>query len=544
MLLVVLSQQCEAVKYQLRYKASSKKYTVSSNPADGVVVATADYNATFNESGWDYLRLEGDAALVHGSYEERDRAFYAVGFLEGYLTQDRIVMSYSNGLLELNRSMARSPKLMKWLGDHRLFMKSVAKAAPVCGEYCARLSQLLQQIQGVADGYAAAKPSDQLVLTDYDIFFKNFIPELFDVLGALNEENLRAMVDSPLRYLRDHCSALIRVTRDDLFVGHDTWAQFHSMLRQYKTYAMDVEVAMSSYPGWICSGDDWYMTSNGLAITETTIDVPNATLYQLYTGVESVSEFLRSMIATYTAHDGASWVSNFSALNSGTYCNSWMVVDMKKFNPPTIGANTLWVAEQIPGTVESADMSDVLRTKGFWSSYNEAAFPNIRRLSGADEQERRMGSFFSLTETPRAKIFRREAPRVQDLNGMKRMMRYNNYKSDPFSLIPYCTGAVNDTCDPPYSAKLAIAARGDLQPPGDKSRYGVLYRYVGQSNHGATDSKITSWKMMKGGKAIKGVVINGPTYDDLPPFVWSKSPFCNVSHKGLPDRFDFIWQEY
>ena len=32
---------------------------------------------------------------------------------------------------------------------------------------------------------------------------------------------------------------------------------------------------------------------------------------------------------------------------------------------------------------------------------------------------------------------------------------------------------------------------------------------------------------------------SGPTTHQQPPFVWSTSPFANLSHVGMPDAFDF-----
>ena len=33
----------------------------------------------------------------------------------------------------------------------------------------------------------------------------------------------------------------------------------------------------------------------------------------------------------------------------------------------------------------------------------------------------------------------------------------------------------------------------------------------------------------------------GPTTDGQPAFSWADSPWANVSHAGVPERFDFDW---
>jgi hypothetical protein len=42
----------------------------------------------------------------------------------------------------------------------------------------------------------------------------------------------------------------------------------------------------------------------------------------------------------------------------------------------------LWVLEQLPGLVESADLSHVLLSQGFWPSFNIPYFDKIYRMSG------------------------------------------------------------------------------------------------------------------------------------------------------------------
>lgn len=44
------------------------------------------------------------------------------------------------------------------------------------------------------------------------------------------------------------------------------------------------------------------------------------------------------------------------------------------------------------------------------------------------------GDLFSHQLAPRANIFRRDAPQIVTLDDFKREMRYNKWKTDPFSL--------------------------------------------------------------------------------------------------------------
>ena len=48
-----------------------------------------------------------------------------------------------------------------------------------------------------------------------------------------------------------------------------------------------------------------------------------------------------------------------------------MVLDYKLFTPgQPVVPGTLWVLEQMPGIVEMADLSVILKENGYWASYN------------------------------------------------------------------------------------------------------------------------------------------------------------------------------
>ena len=96
-------------------------------------------------------------------------------------------------------------------------------------------------------------------------------------------------------------------------------------------------------------------------------------------------------------------------------------------------------------------------------------------------------------------------------------MRYNKYKSDPYS-----------EKNPSYS----ISSRSDLNG----------------SCSGAYDTKIGALSEFKDG-SIKLYLIGGPTWDDeeeLQPFNWNNAPEkCrNHSHYLIPDLFKYDWIEY
>jgi hypothetical protein len=86
------------------------------------------------------------------------------------------------------------------------------------------------------------------------------------------------------------------------------------------------------------------------------------------------------------------------------------------------------------------------------------------------------------------------------------------------------------------SGSNAIAERGDLTAAGACS----FATATNQQNEGAIDIKYTSAQLLwtRAGKYpyLRMRAQAGPTYESQPPFVWSTSPFSNLSHEGMPDK--------
>lgn len=128
--------------------------------------------------------------------------------------------------------------------------------------------------------------------------------------------------------------------------------------------------------------------------------------------------------------------------NSGTYNNQFMIINLERFVPgQTPLPGLLTVAEQLPGTVVSRDMTDVLTLSAYWPSMNVPFFSEVYTASGYPDFIKKLEKYgqhfsksthwLSYTASPRAKIFRRDHGTVTSLESMKKVMRSNNYKKDP-----------------------------------------------------------------------------------------------------------------
>lgn len=94
--------------------------------------------------------------------------------------------------------------------------------------------------------------------------------------------DLSTLNDDKWRWIQQHfgrCSALVKVTDDDIYVGHTTFSDFSEMTRVFKFYDFPLpgvasrKLGFSSYPGIAGSTDDYYLMDTGLVVTETTISM-------------------------------------------------------------------------------------------------------------------------------------------------------------------------------------------------------------------------------------------------------------------------------
>ena len=110
----------------------------------------------------------------------------------------------------------------------------------------------------------------------------------------------------------------------------------------------------------------------------------------------------------------------------------------------------------------------------------------------------------------------------QDMRTFQKIMRYNDFKNDPFS-----EGNPDN----------AICARGDLRTDAQG----------GPTPGGCLDAKCSDF--LNGFHAMRTEAVNGPTSTfssngpGQPPFSWDQFPAnsSNFSHVGQAERFDFVF---
>ncbi|KAM9986622.1 hypothetical protein ACTFIY_011041 [Dictyostelium cf. discoideum] len=520
------------------------------------IVMIGEYFDKIETTGWGELNITFNSNSATIQISDNEQAYFT-GFIESVLTGERINQMYNNFAASefTNSDHTPSPKLIDFLNTQMEFVRDQIFENNASSQYWYSTGLIMSQFDGLVNGYQQS-PFPQLseiqlyILTsagDLETLVTLF-PSTTTNENENENKNKNIKISSIKPNFKDEltdCSGFIRILPDysDVYFGHTTWRYYYALLRIYKfinlqfSYQdtpMEYRVSFSSSPGFISSKDDFYITGNKLAIMETTNNIYNESLYQ-YTIPQSVLVWQRAMIANMIATNSSDWVKIFSEFNSGTYQNQWMVFDYKLFIPnnqqqqqhqqqqqqQSLPPNTFWIAEQIPGQVLTADLTDILNEQGYWKSYNIPYFETIYNISGYSEKTDLPPSYqYSYEKCPRSLIFSRNASDVLNFEDMKSLMQFNNYKTDPLS----------------YSSPLnSISSRGDLLTIENGNRSAVAF--------GGVDSKITSFNQVLtlSCTAISGPSTNGGT---LPPFTWSQSPlFQNITHIGVPETFNFDWQE-
>jgi hypothetical protein len=269
----------------------------------------------------------------------------AAGFVEGALTHQRI-WEYATNHLD---QYSWSNNLTEFLRANDQWMRS--QMGPGTGPWWHQASLMLDQQTGLLSGYEAHAPPDHRLPTAVLITLSlhSDFDTLCDLLGGCGPVRQQqghgpgqrsTAVSSPPptapHRMPDHCSVLIKLIGgggeegttnasptmyplsnaspplpwSELYVAHTTWSGLEDMTRVYKLYDFGYSadgtvgsapvpgrrVAFSSYPGNLFSTDDWYTMSSGLAITETTIDNHNTSLWPSVVP-ETVLTWIRTQVA-------------------------------------------------------------------------------------------------------------------------------------------------------------------------------------------------------------------------------------------------------
>ena len=531
----------EQIIMNIYYNIENKNFTLrESKNIDKNAIAYAIYNRSYERTGWDFLAIS-TYDKKDGKYNDSDKA-YAMGYIEGYLTKDKIysyLMNMKHYLL-YNNNLTIPENLKKFFQINIEYMKEKSYKNKDSDEYWENVYYIYKQLEGLYDGYLKLAEEEEkftfleliifsLVLSDSTDAMYYQEPESIPNFYEMNIEDVKRFIS-----LKSHCSAIIKLAEDfsDIWFGHNMWATYTSMIRIFKEYRFisnkgnekSKTIVFSSYPGTLASLDDFYILDSKLLVMETTNANFNNSLYQ-FIKPEALLTWVRAMVSNRLASSAEEWTNIFKKENSGTYNNQFMILDINKIDlkNKTIPQKSLMIIEQIPGDFEINDVSNKLK-EGYWPSYNVPYSKNFYQKCGYEnliQYNRNYILEINYDYCSRAQIFKRDQNTVKSSNDLKKLLRYNNYRYDNYS------------CKYPT---LTLACRSDLI----EGNYSYCF--------GATDVKFVSVKELLEGK-FYAHIISGPTNDQQPTFSWSNTT-CNKSNPekwyldGLIDTWNFDWVDY
>jgi hypothetical protein len=185
---------------------------------------------------------------------------------------------------------------------------------------------------------------------------------------------------------KDHCTAFMAVgdyTKDGKIVcAHNSFDNFID--GQYFNIMLDItpseknsnRILMQAAPGWISSGTDYYVTSNGFICTETTIGG-----FIKFTLKDPICCRIRQAMQYAKTLDECT--KYITTNNSGDYANSWLIGDTNTNTIMRIELGLQYV------NIEK-------KTNGYFIGYNAPEDPRIRNLecvnTGYDDIRRHQGA--------------------------------------------------------------------------------------------------------------------------------------------------------
>lgn len=274
--------------------SNKEKIAKATSPAKAHPLAKASRE---NKNGWVYVHLEGSPSDI--------------GYQHGYLLSNEIDTTLQMLGYFLAHETKKDWQFYRQCAHNFLWDK-------LDREY-------KDEINGIAAGlHAKQKNYDSLDITALNAMEElayYYVPQLSDKEKAGSGDN-----KAP-----GNCSAFIATgsyTKDGkIVIGHNNWTSY--IVGQHWNIIADIvpekgnHMLMDCMPGFIHSGDDFVITSNGILITETTITG--------FKGFDTtgIPEFQRARKSAQYANNIDDVIKIFNTGNNGGYANDWLIGDTK-----------------------------------------------------------------------------------------------------------------------------------------------------------------------------------------------------------------------
>ncbi len=334
----------------------SKQQPASSPPTQEQMLAKASRQ---EKNGWIFVHLEGAPQVV--------------GFQQGYLL--------ANEILDLRGALSMllehdTKKDWNWYQSEslRLFWDKTP-------------AEYQQEIDGIVSGTNAKLGSNQI--TRGDVVAMNAMEEMasYYVPWLNSKTNPNAAKNKA----PGNCSAFVATgswTKDGKpVIAHNNWTSYVTGERWNVIIDLVPEkghrILMDAMPGFIHSGDDFYVNDAGIMVTETTI-----TQFQGF-DPNGIAEFVRARKAIQYANSIDDWVATMRQGNNGGYANDWLLADNKtgeiarlelglKYTPLERTKDGYFIGSNFPVS------APVLKEETTFDSKAKYNSPNARRVRWED----------------------------------------------------------------------------------------------------------------------------------------------------------------
>lgn len=246
------------------------------------------------KNGWIYIHLEGAPEVI--------------GYQHGYLL--------ANEILDLRGAMSMMNE--KTTGRNWDFYRNESERlfwSKTPGEY-------QREIDGIVAGVNAKLGAGRIDRKDV-VAINSFTEMPGYYVPWLESQN------APVP--QGHCSAIAATgswTRDgEIVIAHNSWTSY--VIGERWNIIIDLvpekgdRIIMDALPGLIHSGDDFYINSSGLIVTETTI-----TQFKGF-DTTGIPEFIRAREAIQYSSSLDEWAAIMKNRNNGGYANDWLIGDNK-----------------------------------------------------------------------------------------------------------------------------------------------------------------------------------------------------------------------
>jgi Phospholipase B len=245
--------------------------------------------------------------------------------------------------------------------------------------------ELFDELEGMAAGFAKSGIASLKDFTVDDMIGWNAYQEMTGYWWPTARKSMGYSQRPNGVFAKSHCSAFAATGSATVdgrpVIGHQTFTEFWN--GQYFNIILDItpssgaRMIFQAAPGFVSSMTDFWVSGNGLIITETTIVG--------YEGYDSTKmpEWVRVRQATQHAKTIEEWANTMIYKNNGGYANSWLLADTKTGEIASLELGLIYhnLTVMSDGYIAGDNAPTDARIRNL--ECNDVGFSDVRQQTGA-----------------------------------------------------------------------------------------------------------------------------------------------------------------